>query len=110
MIRRGHLHWIAAPDGKVRPALIMSVTRRNQAAEDVVIVPCSSQQRYGPWHVILAKGEGGVRAPSVLRCEEVTTIRKSRVGDRMGGPLSAERLAQVQYAIASALGFGGDVL
>ena len=109
LIRRGDLYWVSAPDGKTRPALIISVTRRNQRAGDVVVIPCSTQLRFGPWHVPLAKREAGLPAPSVVRCEELYTVRHATLGGRIGGPLSQARLAEVAAAIASALGFDGDV-
>ena len=103
------MYWVGARDGKVRPCLVISVSRRNELASDVVIIPGSSQLRFGPWHVPLRKGEAGLRKATVLRCEEPLTVAKERLRERIGGPLSPARLAEVERALASALGFGGDV-
>ena len=51
MLRRGWLHW--AEMDKRRPVLILSPESRNERASDLIVVPCSSVLRGGPWHVRL---------------------------------------------------------
>ncbi len=106
MIRRGMLYWVVMPNEKQRPALVLSHDRRNELASNIVVVPCSSQLRFGPWHVELSKKESGLSAPSVLRCEDIQTVSKDRVRTpAIGGPLSATRLEEVRRALLSALAF-----
>lgn len=103
MLRRGWLHW--AEMDKRRPVLILSPESRNDHASDLIVVPCSSVLRRGPWHVQLSRGEGGLARPSVLLCEQVTTLVKRRLHpEPLGGPLAAHRMAEVERAVLRAIG------
>ena len=56
MQRRGHLYW--AQMEKRRPVLVVSIDARNERANDVIVIPCSTTLREAPAHVRLARGEG----------------------------------------------------
>lgn len=103
MVRRGRLHWVEMD--KRRPALILSPETRNDRASDVIVVPCSTILRAGPWHIRLPRGEGGLARTSVLLCEQVTTLLKRRIDpEPLGPPLTATRMAEVERAVLLALG------
>jgi mRNA-degrading endonuclease toxin of MazEF toxin-antitoxin module len=103
MLRRACLHW--AEMDKRRPVLIVSPESRNEHASDLIVVPCSSVLRGGPWHVRLSKGEGGLERSSVLLCEQITTLVKKRLDpEPLGGPLAVDRMAEVERAVRLAIG------
>ncbi len=103
MFGRACLHW--AEMDERRPVLILSPESRNDHASDLIVVPCSSVLRGGPWHVRLSKGEGGLERSSVLLCEQITTLVKRRLDpEPLGGPLAAHRMAEVERAILLAIG------
>jgi mRNA-degrading endonuclease toxin of MazEF toxin-antitoxin module len=103
MLRRGWLHW--AEMDKRRPILILSPETRNERASDLIVVPCSSVLRGGPWHVRLSRGEGGLATSTVLLCEQITTLLKRRVDpEPLGGPLTAHRIGEVERAVLLAIG------
>ena len=105
MILRGYIHYATVPLDKRRPVVILSPDRRNALASDVVVVPCSTQRRYGPWHVPLRSGEGGLFVPSVVRCEAITTLPKRLIDPKpLGGPLGGSRLREIEAHLMSALG------
>ena len=69
------------------------------------MVPCSSVLRGGPWHLPLSRGEGGLARPSVLLCEQITTLVKRRVDPQpLGAPLAASRMDDVERAVLLAIG------
>ncbi len=101
--RRGWLYW--ADLDKRRPVLVLSPDVRNERASDVIIVPCTSVLRDAPTHVRLRKREGGVPVDSMLKCEQVTTLRKDTLEPvPLGGPLSTTRLAEVERGVLFAIG------
>jgi mRNA-degrading endonuclease toxin of MazEF toxin-antitoxin module len=103
MLRRGRLYW--ADMEKRRPVLILSPESRNDLASDLIVVPCSSVLRGGPWHVRLARGEGGLTHPSVVLCEQITTLLKRRIDpEPLGPPLGMSRMAEVERAVLLAIG------
>ncbi len=106
--RRAHVYWVRVPDepgGKRRPALVVSPDARNRLASDVIVVPLSSVLREAPTHVRLRAREGGLRRPSVAKCEQITTVRRGRLLPRpLGGPLSNARMVEVEKAVLRAIG------
>lgn len=103
MRRRGHLYW--ANLDKRRPALVVSIDARNERANDVIVIPCSTTLRESPTHVRLGRAEGGSLQPCVLKCEQITTIPRSEVDELPMGPaLSGARLREVERAIARSIG------
>ena len=103
MLRRGYLYWVFLD--KRRPALLLSPDARNDNGRDVIIIPASTAMREGPWHVRLKKGEGGLPAPSVLLCEQITTVPKDALGPApLGGVLSFARIGEVERAVLRAIG------
>ena len=106
MMRRGQLHW--AEMDKRRPVLILSPESRNERAADLIVVPCSTVLRGGPWHVRLASGEGGLVRASILLCEQITTLVKRRIEpEPLGSPLTTIRMAEVERAVLLAIGIIG---
>lgn len=104
-LQRGRLYWARMPKDKRRPVLVVSPEERNRFAADVIVVPLSTVLREGPWHVRLRRGEGGLAHASVVKCEQITTLRKALLGDRpLGRPLSRRRIAAVERAILRAIG------
>lgn len=91
---------------KRRPALVMSPEHRNMGANDVIVIPTSTTLRRMRWHVLLHRGEGGLPATSVVKCEAVLTIPKHFVEPEELGVLSDARMREVEEALLSALGIG----
>lgn len=102
-LRRGCLYW--AKLDKRRPVLVMSPEYRNERASDVIVVPGSTVIREAPTHVVLRRGEGGVKARTVLKAEQVTTLLREDIDARPLGPrLAADRIAAVERALLRAIG------
>ena len=103
MQRRGHLYW--AQLEKRRPVLVVSIDARNERASDVIVIPCSTTLREAPAHVRLARGEGGVPRDSMLKCEQITTLKKEDVDPLpLGAALKSGRMAEVERAVLRAIG------
>ena len=100
---RGSIHWVILD--KKRPAVVVSVDRRNQLANDVIVVPCSSRARPMSWHVPLRKGQGGLLTDSTAKCEQIATVPKSMVVPTSLGPvLDARTMAAIERGILLAVG------
>ena len=106
--RRGHLYWVRIPDepgGKRRPALVVSPDVRNRLASDVIVVPISSVLREAPTHVHLRPREAGLSRASVVKCEQITTLRRDRLATRpLGGGLAPGRMLEIEKAVLRAIG------
>lgn len=101
--RRGTLYW--AWLDKRRPVLVISTDARNERANDVIVVPCSTTLREAPTHVRLARGEGGLPRDSVLKCEQIVTKPKGDMEPTpIGLPLRSGRIAEVERAVLRSIG------
>ncbi len=77
--RRGQIWHVFTPGQPTdphqpRPALVVSVDVRNEAEDDVIVVPIFTRGTLGPTHIPIRAGVGGLPHDSVLFCEEITTV------------------------------------
>jgi len=92
-------------DIKDRPALVVSLDIRNKLANDIIVVPLSTNLRTAPTHVLLQKGEGGLSKESMAKCEQITTIDKALlIRGPFAGKISAEKMNEIEKAIMIAIG------
>lgn len=105
---RGEVWLVDFPDDpKSRPALIVSPDVRNQFANSVLAVPITTNLRPLPTHVLLPAGECGLSFDSMVRCENVSYIHKSRL--RRGpfvGMIRAPLMSEIERCLLRALGIG----
>lgn len=107
--RRGEIYLVKLPghpsDIKNRPALIVSMDVRNRLANDVIVVPLSTNLRPAPTHVELPAGEGGLNETSTAKCEQVTTLDKSfLLRGPFAGTIGPSFMQEIEKAIQRAVG------
>ena len=103
--RRGEIWLVGVPDDTKRgPCVVFSTDRLNQHALDVTVVPITSVARGNfPTRVPLAAGEGGLHTDSWAKCDQVTTVNKSRLVGGSFGQLSDARMQEIADAVRLAL-------
>lgn len=103
--RHGDLWLVTVPgETKQRPCVILSANWLNQYALDVSIVPITSVARSNfPTRVRIPAGEGGLRADSWAKCDQVTTVIGSALSGSPLGALPAERMRCIAEAVRLAL-------
>jgi mRNA-degrading endonuclease toxin of MazEF toxin-antitoxin module len=106
---RGEIYLVNLPsqprDTKSRPALIVSLDVRNRLANDVVVVPLSTNLRPSPTHVELSKGQGGLNRTSMVKCEQITCLDKSfLIRGPFSGAISPVKMTEIETAIQRAIG------
>ena len=89
---------------KERPALVVSSDALNIHSLDVCVVPISTAEHKAfSLRPKLKAGEGGIDKDSWAKCDQVTTIEKTRAVFPPLGSLSKSVLAKVEEAIKRAL-------
>jgi mRNA interferase MazF len=84
---------------------VISEDTRNEVADDVTVIPIFSRGSLGPTHVPIGAGRGGIRKPSVLFCEEITTIERGFLArGPWGGRVDDDLLGAVVRAVRRAIG------
>jgi mRNA interferase MazF len=80
----------------IRPALVFSTDQFNQGpAGLVVVLPITGTARGIPLHVRIDPPEGGVKKVSFVKCEDVRSVSKERLG-RCWGRVTSATLAEIE--------------
>lgn len=88
----------------MRPCLIVSLDLFNQGpAELVIVVPLTTKERHIRTHIRLKAPEGGVKATSLIKCEDVRSISIERLVSRWG-QVSSSTMARVEDCLRILMG------
>jgi mRNA interferase MazF len=78
---------------------MVSVDEFNQGPADLVVVlPITTKERGIPFHVRVEPPEGGLKATSFIKCEDVRSISKNRISRRLGR-VSPRTIAEVEFRL-----------
>jgi mRNA interferase MazF len=111
IIKRGDIYYadlspvIGSEQGGVRPVLIVQNDTGNRHSPTVIAAAITSQTGKArlPTHIELAARNYGLSRDSVILLEQVRTIDKSRLRERMG-QLDNATMGRVDNAIAVSFG------
>lgn len=102
-IDRGDIFWVAADDSRgpapsySHPHVVVSEDVFNHSRITTVVVCALTSNLHKatePGNVLLDPHEGGLPQQSVVVVSQITSIDKTRLGDRIGG-LSDARITQI---------------
>jgi mRNA interferase MazF len=91
--------------GGVRPVVVVSRDALNRFSPVVICVPVTdlaNKKKLYPSHVKLNKGQGGLTMDSVLLCEQVRSLSKTRL-EKYIGRLDKPALTSIDAALKIAL-------
>ena len=116
-VRRGDIYYadlspvVGSEQGGVRPVLIVQNDTGNRHSPTVIAAAITSQTGKAnlPTHISLAARSCGLTRDSVILLEQVRTLDKSRLRERMGRVDSAV-MEKVDAAIAVSFGLTGSHL
>jgi mRNA interferase MazF len=87
-----------------RPALVLSVDPFNHGPADLIVVlPITSKAKGIPFHVNVRPPEGGLKQESFIKCEDVRSISKERLSQRLGA-VTTKTMKQVEDRVRILLG------
>ncbi len=95
----GEILWASLD--KRRPVVIVSRDDPEGRRQRVTVATTTSKIREIAVEVVLGESDG-LRGPSAVNCDEIATISKVRLGERIGR-LSPSALADLHRALAFAL-------
>ena len=116
-VRRGDIYYadlspvVGSEQGGVRPVLIVQNDTGNRHSPTVIAAAITSQLGKArlPTHIALAAQGSGLPKDSVILLEQIRTLDKRRLRERMGRVDSAV-MEQVDAAIAVSFGLTGSHL
>ena len=103
---RGDLVIVAAPGdyGKPRPAVIVQSNAIPESHASIVICPMTSELVEADFRITIEPGpETGLRARSQVMADMPVTIRRERVGQRIGR-LGVADMTRLNVALAFVMG------
>ena len=112
-IKRGDIYYadlnpvVGSEQGGTRPVLIISNDTGNKYSPTVIIAAITSRVRTKaklPTHIELPSNEYGLNKDSVILLEQIRTLDKRRLKERIG-ELPSETMSKVDRAILISLGF-----
>lgn len=112
MIKRGELYYadlspvIGSEQGGVRPILIVQNNTGNKYSPTIIAAAITSQLNKAklPTHIELNANEFGLAKNSVILLEQIRTLDKRRLKERIG-ELSPITMKKVNVALLISLGF-----
>ena len=113
-VRRGDIYYadlspvVGSEQGGMRPVLIVQNDIGNRYSPTVIAAAITSQTGKArlPTHITLQGTGCGLTKDSVILLEQIRTIDKKRLRERMG-KLDEDMMSRVDSAIAVSFGLGG---
>ncbi|MGN0519091.1 MAG: type II toxin-antitoxin system PemK/MazF family toxin [Acutalibacteraceae bacterium] len=114
-IKRGDIYYadlspvVGSEQGGVRPVLIVQNDVGNRFSPTVIAAAITSQQAKAnlPTHIQLGTDTSGLSKNSVVLLEQIRTIDKKRLKEKMGY-LDETSMNRVNQAISISFGLGND--
>ncbi len=111
-IKRGELYYadlspvVGSEQGGVRPVLVVQNDVGNKYSPTIIAAAVTSKINKAklPTHIELSVGEFGLQKDSVILLEQIRTLDKRRLKERIG-ELSQVTMSKVDKAILISLGF-----
>ena len=111
-IKRGEIYCadldpvVGSEQGGIRPVLVIQNDIGNRYSPTVIVLAITSQLRKSslPTHVEIPAGKTGLPKTSLVLAEQMRTLEKQRLQNKMG-ELSPGEMIKVDQAIRSSLGF-----
>ena len=112
MCKRGDIYYVdfgkreGSKQGGIRPALVVSNNKANKHSPVITVVPLSARvwkKKYLPTHVLIPRSSG-LNRPSMALAEQVETLGKTRLGDRIGEVLDEMVMEQITVALQIRIG------
>ena len=99
---------IGTEQAGIRPVVILQIDRANAVSPHTIIAPFTTKIRREllPSHVFVPAGVGGLSQDSVVLCEQIRVIDKSRI-IRILGNLDNVYLQKLNKALCAILGLSG---
>ena len=114
IIKRGDMFYadlspvIGSEQGGIRPVLIIQNDTGNKYSPTVIAAAITSQTGKSklPTHIEITSKENGLKSDSVVLAEQIRTIDKSRLKEKIGHIDDTNIMNQVNNAIGISFGLG----
>lgn len=91
---------MGSEQARMRPVVVLQIDRANAVSPHTIIAPFTTKIRHAllPSHAFVPAGVGGLNKDSVVLCEQIRVIEKSRI-IRVIGHLDGSYLEDIAMAL-----------
>ena len=112
VIKRGDMFYadlspvVGSEQGGIRPVLVIQNNIGNKYSPTVIVSAITSQLNKNklPTHIELDSEEFGLKADSIILTEQIRTIDKSRLKEKIGHINDAKVMSQIDNALGVSFG------
>ena len=112
VIKRGDMFYadlspvVGSEQGGIRPVLVIQNNIGNKYSPTVIVSAITSQLNKSklPTHIELDSEEFGLKADSIILTEQIRTIDKSRLKEKIGHINDAKVMSQIDNALGVSFG------
>lgn len=112
MVKRGDMFYadlspvIGSEQGGIRPVLVIQNDTGNKYSPTVIVSAITSQQNKNklPTHIELDSKEFGLKSDSVILAEQIRTIDKSRLKEKIGHIDDSRIMNRINNALGVSFG------
>ena len=112
IIKRGDMYYadlspvIGSEQGGIRPVLIIQNDTGNKYSPTVIAAAITSQMNKNrlPTHIEISSEEFGLKSNSVILAEQIRTIDKSRLKEKIGHIDDAKIMGKINNALGVSFG------
>ena len=115
MIIRGEIYlidlsdYIGSEQSGIRPAVVVQNNMGNIHSPTTIVCPLTSKKKdLEATHVILRPEDAGVIKESVVLCEQVRVIDKSRIKKKLGEVTNLQKIEDINQKISISLGLRAE--
>lgn len=114
VIKRGDMYYadlspvVGSEQGGVRPVLVIQNNTGNKYSPTVIVSAITSQVNKSklPTHIELPSAEFGLKSDSVILAEQIRTIDKSRLKEKIGHIDDNSVMNEINNALGVSFGLG----
>ena len=114
VVKRGDIFYadlspvIGSEQGGIRPVLVIQNNTGNKYSPTVIVSAITSQQSKSklPTHIELSSEEFGLKSDSIVLAEQIRTIDKSRLKEKIGHIDDNSVITKINNALGVSFGLG----
>ncbi|MCL2798004.1 MAG: type II toxin-antitoxin system PemK/MazF family toxin [Firmicutes bacterium] len=92
-----------------RPAIIIQNDHGNEFSPTTIICPLTAQRKTKlPTHITLTPDDCGIKKDSIVLCEQIRCIDKSRVRKKLGEVHNMQKIEAINQCLLTSMGFYSD--
>lgn len=104
---RGEIWWVDIPDGKRRPAVVVSPDERNEEEQNYIVAACTSRRIGTIYPDEVDIRDLDMPKPSKIQCDFLMTVRRERLTEKITELREDEHIPALNEALKVALSIQG---